>query len=117
VFQFVTNDTKFDIDIKAGDLSEVTTAKVCEGVLSKKTLYDVVKASPNPTSGQFDIYLPTNYSKVEIAIYSVEGKMISKSDYAVENGKVHLNIEKEATGVYLVRIGSNPVETIKIIKK
>jgi len=118
VSQFETNEADFEVSVNPGDLLEVSTAKVCEGVLSKTiTLYDVVTASPNPTSGQFDIYLPTNYSKVEIAIYSVEGKMISKSDYAVENGKVHLNIEKEATGVYLVRIGSNPVETIKIIKK
>ncbi|OCB71589.1 Por secretion system C-terminal sorting domain-containing protein [Flavobacterium glycines] len=116
--QFETNNTGFEVAVAPGDLLEVSTAKVCEGVLSKKiTLYDVATASPNPTSGEFDIYLPTNDSKVAIGIYTIDGKLLSKRDYLIENGKVHLNIEKEATGIYLVRVDSNPLETIKIIKK
>lgn len=118
VYQFETNDADFDVAVNPGDLLEVTTAKACEGKLSKQiTLYDIVTASPNPTSGQFDIYLPTNDSEVAIAIYTAEGKLVSKSNYKIENGKVHLNVEKEAAGIYLVRVESNPVETIKIIKK
>jgi len=118
VYQFETNDSDFDVAVNPGDLLEVTTAKACEGVLSKQiTLYDVVTASPNPTSGEFDIYLPTNDSSVAIAIYTAEGKLVSNSNYAIENGKVHLNIANESAGVYLVRVESNPVETIKIIKK
>lgn len=116
--QFETNNNNFEVVVKPGDILEVKTAKVCEGKLSKTiTLFDTVRAFPNPTSGQFDIYLPTNEDSITIGIYSADAKLISTSDYPIENGKVHLNIEKEPTGIYFVKVQSNPAETIQIIKK
>ena len=79
--------------------------------------FGVVRAFPNPTSGQFDVILSTNEDSVPIAIYTLGGKLISKSNYPVENGKVHFNIEKEPTGVYLIKMQSYPEKTIRIIKK
>lgn len=118
VLQFETNNNKFDIAVDNGDLLEVKTSKQCEGTFSKSiTLYDLVKTVPNPTRGPFDVYLPTNDTNVYIEIYTVNGTLISKSTYTIENGKVHLNLEKEPTGIYFVKINSNPVETIKIIKR
>lgn len=118
VVQFETNNPNFDVKVSSGDLLEVKTAKDCEGVLAKKiTLFDVVKAFPNPTDGQFDVYLPTNDSKVSIGIYTADAKMISTSTYPIENGKVRLNLENQASGVYFVKIHSNPEEMIQIIKK
>jgi len=118
ILQFETNNTNFDVAVNSGDLLEVTTSKVCEGSLTKTiTLYDVSKVVPNPTDGPFDVYLPTNDSSVEIGIYTVAGTLISKSVYTIENGKVHLDLGKAPAGVYFVRIQSNPLETIKIIKK
>ncbi|MFC3333671.1 thrombospondin type 3 repeat-containing protein [Flavobacterium palustre] len=118
VLQFETNNSNFGVDVSNGDVLEVTTSKECEGIYAKTiTLFDLVKAVPNPTTGPFDIYLPTNDSSVEIGIYTVTGMLISKSVYTIENGKVHLDLGKEAAGVYFVRIQSNPLETIKIIKK
>ncbi len=116
--QYETNKANFDVTVKLGDLLEVKTAKACEGTFSKTiTLFDAVKAFPNPTSGQFDIYLPTNKDSVTIGIYSADAKLISKSNYPIDNGKVHLNLEKEPTGIYIIKVQSNPVETIQIIKK
>ncbi len=118
VLQFETNNSNFGVDVNNGDVLEVTTSKECEGTYAKTiTLFDLVKAVPNPTDGPFDVYLPTNDSSVEIGIYTVTGTLISKSVYTIENGKVHLDLGKEAAGVYFVRIQSNPLETIKIIKK
>ena len=77
---------------------------------------DLVKASPNPTKGRFELNLTTDEPTIEIEIISIEGKFISKSIYPIENGKVHLNIEKEATGIYFVKVGSNPIRIVKMIK-
>jgi fibronectin type 3 domain-containing protein len=84
---------------------------------SNTTAFDVVRAFPNPTSGQFDVILPTNEDSVTIGIYTLGTKLISKANYPVVDGKVHLNIDKEATGVYLIKIQSYPDKTIRIIKK
>ncbi len=78
---------------------------------------DAVKAFPNPTTGQFDIILPANEYLAAIAIYTLEGKLISKSNYLSENGKVHLNIENQPLGIYLVKIESHPDKILQIIKK
>lgn len=118
VVQFETNQTNFDVKVASGDLLEVKTAKDCEGVLAKKiTFFDVVSAFPNPTTGQFEVYLPTNDTTVNIAIYTVDAKLISISNYQIENGKVRLDLENQPSGVYFVKIHSNPEETIQIIKK
>jgi hypothetical protein len=118
VLQFETNKTNFDVNLSSGDLLEVKTAKDCEGVFVKKiTLFDVVRAFPNPTTGQFEINLPTDDTTVTIAIYTVEAKLISKSNYQIQNGKVRLNLENQPSGIYFVKIQSNPEETIQIIKK
>lgn len=84
---------------------------------SSTTAFDVVRAFPNPTSGQFDVILPTNEDSESMAIYTVGGKLISKSVYPVENGKVRLNLSNEPSGVYLIKIQSCPDKTVRIIKK
>lgn len=118
VVQFETNKTNFDVKVTSGDLLEVKTAKDCEGVLAKTiTLFDIVKAFPNPTTGQFDVYLPTNDTTVTVGIYTADAKLISISNYRIENGKVRLNLESQPSGVYFVKLQSNPEETIQIIKK
>ncbi|KDN53690.1 thrombospondin type 3 repeat-containing protein [Flavobacterium seoulense] len=118
VLQFETNNTNFDVAVNSGDVLEVTTSKLCEGSLTKTiTLFDLVRAVPNPTSGPFDIYLPTNDSSVAIEIFKANGTLISQSVYPIENGKVHMDLSNQAAGIYFVKLRSNPVETIKIIKK
>ncbi|PJJ09126.1 putative secreted protein (Por secretion system target) [Flavobacterium sp. 1] len=78
---------------------------------------DAISAFPNPTTGQFDIILPTNEDLVTIAIYTLDGKLISTSNYLSESGKVHLNIENQPLGIYLVKIQSHPDKILQIIKK
>lgn len=82
-----------------------------------KTATPVVRAFPNPTSGQFDIILSTNEDSESMAIYTVGGKLIFKSVYPVENGKVRLDLSNEPSGVYLIKIQSCPDKTVRIIKK
>lgn len=118
VLQFETNNSNFGVDVSNGDLLEVKTSKVCEGTYAKSiTLYDLVKTVPNPTNGPFDVYLPTNDTSAVIEIYTSGGALISKSLYSIENGKVHLDLEKQPSGIYFVKVQASPVENIKIIKK
>ncbi len=117
--QFETSQSNFDVAVNPGDLLEVKTAKDCEGVLSKKiSVYDVVKASPNPTSGEFDIYLSGDLESASINIYNIAGQLISAGNYPIVNGKIHLSLVNEAAGIYLVKVDSEQqTEAIKIIKK
>lgn len=118
VFQFETNSSNFTVDVNNGDVLEVTTSKPCEGTFAKTiTLYDLVKAVPNPTVGPFDVYLSTNDTSAVIEIYTVGGALISKALYPIENGKVHLDLEKQPAGIYFVKVQSNPVQIVKVIKK
>ncbi|CAD0003654.1 glycosyl hydrolase [Flavobacterium chungangense] len=72
---------------------------------------------PNPTSGQFDITFPIADGIQKITIYTVDGKLISESDYAVQNGKVQLNLENNSSGLYFVKLHSYPDKAIRVVKK
>jgi hypothetical protein len=118
VLQFETTSSNFTVDVNNGDVLEVTTSKVCEGTFAKTiTLYDLVKAFPNPTVGPFDVYLPTKDTSAAIEIYTVGGTLISKAVYPIENGKAHIDLQGQPTGIYIVKVQSNPVQAVRIIKK
>ena len=76
-----------------------------------------ISAFPNPTNGQFDIVLPPNENSARIGIYTLDGKVISNGDYGNVDGKIHLNIENQPSGMYLIKIQSHPDATLRIIKK
>ena len=105
-------------DVKNGDLLQVKTAVTCEGVFEKTiSLYDEVIAYPNPTSGSFEIALPTTQNKVVIELYTINSQLISSNYYTVNSGKVKLSLENKPTGLYIAKIYlENPI-TIKIIKQ
>ena len=84
---------------------------------SQAVFVENITAFPNPTSGQLDINFTTNQDLQKITIYTVDGKLISESDYKVENGKIHLNLERNTPGLYFVKLQSYPDKTIRIIKK
>ena len=117
--QFVTASTSFLVDVKSGDLLEVKTAKPCEGTYSKDfiDLVGSVASYPNPTSGSFEIALSTFEKSVTIDLYTLDAQLISTASYAVVNGKVQLNLEKETAGVYIAKIDLSTPMYIKIIKK
>ncbi len=116
--QFETAAAAFSVEVKKGDLLEVKTAKSCEGIYSKgiEDVLGFVSAYPNPTSGKFEITLPITSKEVVVDLYTLNSKLISKGTYTVVNGKVQLNLEKEATGIYIVKIHLDTPVYLKIIK-
>ena len=112
-----TLSPSFSIDIKHGDFLEVKTDMSCEGVFSKTIdLFDTVVAYPNPTTGKFEIALPILLNEVVIELYNYNSQLIMAKTYPVKSGKVHINLENQPTGLYIVKVLlDNPV-TLKIIK-
>lgn len=116
--QFETTATVFDVVANKYDLVEIVTAKTCEGVYVKKAtdVEGTLLAYPNPTSGILEIELPISEQQVEISLSSTSGHLISNNTYSIENGKVKLNLENLSAGIYIVKIGLETPEYLKIVK-
>jgi hypothetical protein len=88
------------------------------GVISlSKNLDTEIMAYPNPTKGILEIALPLSIQETTIELYTLQMQLISKKSYPVNNGKVQLNIENQANGVYFVKIGLAAPMTLKVIKE
>ena len=77
----------------------------------------MLSAYPNPTSGSFEIEIPTEKSQVVIELYNFGGQLVSNKTYVIENGKAQLNLENQPSGIYAAKIYLENPEYIKIIKK
>ena len=105
-----SNHVMYDYISLEGDLSTL-------GVTSNTINADAVWAYPNPTKGIFEIALPLSIQEATIELYNVQMQMISKKSYTPNNGKVQLNIENQANGVYFAKVGLESPVTLKIIKE
>lgn len=76
-----------------------------------------ITASPNPTSGAFEINVPENLKNVKISIADAQGRMVSTKNYVVNNGKVSLDIADKANGVYFAKLNLPKPAFVKVIKK
>jgi len=113
-----TLSQSFSIDVKHGDLLEVKTNVACEGIFSKTIeLVDAVLAYPNPTKGHFEITIPIAQNEVIVELYNYNSKLISMRSYAVEYGKVQLNLENMPTGLYIAKVLLDKPVSFKIIKQ
>ncbi|MGL2993073.1 T9SS type A sorting domain-containing protein [Flavobacterium sp. TSSA_36] len=119
VEQFETPFSVFDVTTKTGGLLEIVTAKSCEGVYSTRIegMLEVFAAFPNPTSGNFEIAIPTERKEVVVELYSFNGLLVSSKSYPVENGSVQLNLNGQSNGVYLAKVIVDTPSYLKIIKK
>ncbi|MFD1294521.1 alpha-amylase family glycosyl hydrolase [Lutibacter holmesii] len=113
-----TSNYSFNLDVIQGDLIEVKTAVVCEGILSIQVDYlQQVTAYPNPTTGFIEVSGAFTQKEVTIEIYNMQSQLISSKNYPVIHGKVQINIENNPKGLYLARIKISKPYTFKIIKQ
>jgi hypothetical protein len=117
--QFETLSSVFLVEAGQGDLIQVKTAKPCEGIYSKglDDALGFISAYPNPTAGRFEISVPVSRKEVVVDLFTLTSQLISKGTYPVVNGKVQLNLENEATGIYIAKIHLDTPLYLKIIKK
>lgn len=113
-----TRSASFLIDVNQGDLVQVQTAVACEGIINTKIKTTLVMAYPNPTTAVFDINIPAYMDNVKVDLMDVKSQLISSDSYKVTNGKVQMNLESHAVGIYFVRVYlADETEILRIIKK
>ncbi len=112
-----TMSKTFAVDVAHGDLVEVKTGILCEGVFSKTIdLFKEVTVFPNPTNGIFEIALPMALKEIKIEMFNINSQLVLSDTYPVINGKVQLTIENLPEAVYIAKVHlENPV-SFKIIK-
>ncbi|MEY2869065.1 MAG: hypothetical protein RIR01_1545, partial [Bacteroidota bacterium] len=112
-----TAAASFSIDVNPGDLVQVQTAVACEGTINSKIDLEPVIAYPNPTKGVFDIQVPLILDTVKVELLDAKSQLISSGIYKVNNGKIQMNLESRAVGVYFVKVYLDEVVILKIIKE
>ena len=119
VEQFETPFSTFTVDVNKDSLLEVVSAKNCEGTYTKNIdgLLDASAVFPNPTSGSFEIAIPSNRKEVVIDLYSLNSMFISSKSYPLENGTVKLSLEGQRDGIYIAKVYLDTPSYLKIIKK
>ncbi|NMM47440.1 T9SS type A sorting domain-containing protein [Marinigracilibium pacificum] len=71
---------------------------------------------PNPTEGNFSIDMGSYYKEVEITVFNIEGKLITREKFRKQQ-TIGLNIQGNS-GVYLIGIDAdNKKAKIRILKK
>ena len=115
---YQTNAPVFSIDVKHGDVVQVKTAVDCEGIFSKSIdLFEDFIAYPNPTNGNFEITMPISEKEIAIELFTMQSQLISKRIYQVIAGKVQLNIDAYASGIYYAKVNVDKPIILKIIKQ
>jgi pullulanase/glycogen debranching enzyme len=115
---FETMNTTFSVDTNYGDIVEVKTSIDCEGIFSEQiNNFGTINAYPNPTTGIITLNIPGSKNEVNIELYNMQSQLIASDTYPILFGKVQLNFENKPKGLYLVRVISDDIYTLKIIKQ
>ncbi|WP_299012512.1 T9SS type A sorting domain-containing protein [uncultured Polaribacter sp.] len=114
---FETQLKDFSISVNNGDNIEVKSKSACQGILSKTIdLLEDVRAYPNPSKGNFAIFVSTELENVDLEIYNIRSQLIKKGTYTITNGKLSLDISNMPNGVYVVKMNADKPVFVKLIK-
>ena len=111
-----TTNTKFKIEVNPGDLVQVKTSIVCEGIFSKEiALEGIFSMYPNPTENTINFIFPNQINKIEVTVLSLLGKNMF-SDLVYKNNP-SIDISFLPKGLYMVQVKYNDaINTIKLLK-
>ncbi|RED47791.1 T9SS type A sorting domain-containing protein [Seonamhaeicola aphaedonensis] len=113
-----TNNKSFAIDIQHGDDLQITGKAACQGKLEKHiNLLENLKAYPNPSSGEFEMFMPENLKYIHLEVYNIQSQAILSKIYQVNNGVVRLNISDKPNGIYFIKVNAEKPSFLKVIKK
>ena len=96
--------------------SSVVVVDPCIGIdqFSSTLEYNVY---PNPTSGQFEILVPSKEVNVKAMLYSADGKLVYSSELSGRDS-YNVNISEFANGVYFLKLYvDGGVKIIKVAKQ
>jgi len=116
-----TTDSVIEIDLVTGLNSiEIYTDLVCQGKFSESIFVsEEVLVFPNPTRGEFQVYVNGKDSSVDINLFDLQGRQYMIINKNVTSSRViNLDISHLSNGMYYLQLNGNTVQkSIKIIKK
>jgi hypothetical protein len=113
-----THQTTFSLAVNDGDDIQIKSKEACQGTMAKTiSLFDTIKAYPNPSNGVFDLYVPNSIENIGIELYNIQSQLLSSQLYKVNNGKIELSIKDKPNGIYFVKVNSAKPIFLKVIKK
>jgi len=113
-----TYQTDFSIDVNDGDNIQIKSKEACQGEMVKTiNLLQSLRAYPNPTSGLFEIDIPSSIDNVDLEVYNIQSQLIVSKTYIPNAGKVKLNLKNKPNGIYFVKVNIKQPVFVKVIKK
>jgi murein tripeptide amidase MpaA len=107
---YQTEDGFYFDDFKVEVINPSSTAGVNNTELNNVIVY------PNPFEDNFSVKIPNIYNEVTIALFTINGKLITQKK--TTNSLTKINLNNLSNGVYFIRITTNDnVKTLKVIKQ
>ena len=110
-----TSEKQIKLISKHGDEIKISSNVACEGVVHQKLTSEFV-IYPNPTEGEFRIYVPSNRVTVFVAIFNSFGKIVWSGTREVENGWISMDLSELSSGVYSGVLTLDKPENFRLIK-
>ena len=83
--------------------------------ISEISNIDLVSVYPNPATSNIYIKIATNLLGSDYSVYNNVGKLVLAGKLNTENTMIELN--NLSDGIYLIKVGDNLKQIIKVIKK
>jgi len=118
---YTTSENQFTLALSPGQNSlKVVTDKICQGTVEKLiTVSEAVVVYPNPFENVINLNLfDKSIHSAEIEVRNLEGKMVHMKKYSITNGTVSVDLSNLPSGLYLLKVSADNLESIvKILKK
>ena len=111
-----TTNGNFAVVISDGACSDTSSCYSVEGLSSNSQIHsNTFRVYPNPTNSEFSVEFDQTQQNVEITIFSLDGKQVSKHYYQEINK--HMSTLSCPSGIYTLQIKINDkIQHLKIFK-
>ncbi|NER13090.1 T9SS type A sorting domain-containing protein [Leptobacterium flavescens] len=117
-----TNERAFEVDLQGSGVLEVSSSRLCEGVVSLSidgAGVDSVVASPNPVINNLTITMPSvvgGQQTVPVRVFNISGQQVYQQRLNVSGNRLNVPFGNLPGGIYFVRLDiENPI-VLKIVK-
>jgi lysyl endopeptidase len=117
-YEVVDNDASTAVvTMPIADFGSGTTHDFCVGSNSVDELNPLKSVAfyPNPTNSELNILVPFNASNVSLVLTDLTGKIIATKK--ISSGNTRMELDKVASGLYLIQLSYNNYTVTKKIEK